>query len=411
MKQGYAIQTAIGISCTAGGQELRYTTCRIRLHKAQIELVENKNFADTEELLHYLKQYKELPIALHLQGKSVLVKEVPGEGAMTSERIRSVFPNYKEEEYLFSDFFGMPQTYLALAKKDRVEQLLSDFRCQGLSVVRVFLGPFVAENILPQLNGYSGQYAFDGHYISRNMEADKWTAYRYDPLTDSKFQPKIQGMDIAPNGLMAYAAAFSLLMHRFVEEIHVPYASIDSEWDDFLQKLRFRTNAAIVLAVFFVLLLLNALVYTRYFNAYEGLEYRTNENFSSAQEMQQLATTVAKNDSLLIRLGWNGGVPKSWLLDQLAASLGQQSGLSWQSVDINPLQTKRIGTKVEETDQRFAVQISGSCQTLNELEGWVRSLGQLPWVEQVAISKFMDSNKPKMVGKEFLLSVHYSYDF
>lgn len=411
IEQWYAFDEVIGLSCTLQAQTMVYNVCRIKRVKDAVELLDRKVCADWEELLLYLKAYRSVPIALQLQGKGILIKEMPLTPELAKEQIQAVFPNYNPADYAHSYFPGMQKAWLSLTRLDRVEGLLGNLREEGLQVLRLFIGPFVLENILDQLNGYSGHFSFDGHQITRNMELQRWEDYRYAVEEKARFSTKIQGADIAENYLMAYAAAFSLLMDGFVEALHSEHAALDTQFDDFKQRIRFKKNGLLLLGGFFILLLINTLLYTAYQGKYEAIDYQTKENFSNASEQLQLADKVRQNDSLLLALGWNGGLQKAWLLNQLAASLQGHLGIAWQSLSINPEEARRMGMVMAPQDNRFRIQLLGSCRTLNELEAWLRELRHRQWLEQVEISKFLDQNKPNSSQKDFVLNMRYTYDF
>ncbi|PRD44967.1 hypothetical protein [Sphingobacterium haloxyli] len=411
LEEWYAVKEVIGISCTLGSDETLFNICRLRRQGDSIDIIEQKPDVDKGELLRYMEGKKSLPISLHIQGRGILIKELDATETLSVDQIRAVFPNYSEEAYVHSYLTGTERTWLALMRKELLEEMLESFWDSGLDVARVFIGPAVAANVLDQLNGYSGNYLFDGHYIQRDNETKQWQSYRYEMGLKATYAIKVQGADIPERAVMAYAAAFSLLMHNFVADLHIDVAIVNDRFDDLLQKLRFKTNGIVLLIVLFVLLIINTVMYMYYQDKYEALNYQTKENFSNASELEKLSTTVAENDALLLQLGWNGGLYKSWIINQLAKSLEGRKGIDWQKVEINPYTARRLGATMGEVDNRYKISVSGICLTLGELERWVRTLGHKPWVEQVEISRFVDQNKPNAVGKDFVVTIHYTYDF
>ncbi|NQD71524.1 hypothetical protein HP439_12395 [Sphingobacterium shayense] len=411
VEQWYSVKEAIGISCLIGSQDTVFNLCRVKRDRDGIDILDNKSFSNRDELARYLKEYKHLPVAFQVQGRGILIKSIPRLEEVSKDDIVPVFPNYNEEEYVFSYFAGLQSAWLALARVELVKDLFSFFQQTGIQVVRLFVGPFVVDNVLDQLNGYSGHFSFDGHQISRHVEQKVWESYTYDPALKSRFSVKLQGADIAEQYVMAYAAGFSLLLHHFVQDLHVSYPQADDYFDEHLQKERFKINGMVLLIVFFVLLLVNTVLYTHYQSKYEMIDYQSKEHFSNTSELGKLSESVSRNDSLLVALGWNGGIEKSWLINQLTLSLKETSGMEWQEVEINPVVARRFGGTQGEIDNRFKIVVTGSCQRLNELETWVRTLGQLPWLNQVEISKFVDQKKHGSILKDFVVSMHYSYDF
>lgn len=408
----YAIPEVIGLSCTLDPDESLFSLCHIKRKANSIDMVAQRTFSDkTEMYSYYLARKRPLPIALHIQGSAVLVKELEGIENPTTENILSVFPNYSEEAYVYSYIAGKESGWLTLMKKTHLEELLGQLEDNGLDIVRIFIGPAVVSGILDQLNGYSGNFSFDGHLIQRDSETGQWTTYAFYRGRKATYSLKIQGMDIEEQYIMAYSASFSLLMYGFVGEIYVGVEAVDARFDDLLQKRKFQTNGAILLISFFLLLLINYMFYVYYQGKYEEQEYLSRENFSNVNEGERLLASVSANDTLLRQLGWNGGVSKSWIINQLGKSLEGQVGISWETLEINPQVERRFGTKVQEMDSRYKISITGGCLSLRELESWVRKLGQKRWVERVEISGFGDQNKSETPEKSFRMTLWYTDDF
>lgn len=411
LQEWYNVKEVIGISCTFGPDTLLFNLCHLKRQGDSIDIVHQKSYADQTELFSYLDGKTSLPIALHIEGRGILVKQLNEVEAITREHILAVFPNYSEETYVHSYMAGVESGWLALMRKELLEEILQPFRDRELNVVRVFIGPSVVENVLDQLNGYSGDYLFDGHHILRENSTKQWQSYRYEMGLKASYAIKIQGMDIAEQAVMPYATAFSVLLHRFLPELHVDIPAVRDRFDELLQKLRFTVNGIAILITFFILLLINTMMYRYYQDRYEALNYQTKENFSNVSELENLSAAAANNDALLLQLGWSGGLQKSWIINHLAKSLEERKGIDWQKVEINPYSTNRSGGVMTEADNRYQISITGICLTLGELERWVRALGRRPWIEQIAISRFVDQNRPNAVGKEFVVTIHYTYDF
>ncbi|WP_437921176.1 hypothetical protein [Sphingobacterium sp. LRF_L2] len=407
----YGIREAIGLSCVIGVHGASYAACRLKREKDDIDILERKTFDAKEGLIRYLKTNKQLPVALHLQGRGILLKEMPVLEQIRQEDILPVFPNYREGEYVFSYFAGRQKGWLALVRGTMLSELLSFFWEEDLALVQLYIGPFVADNILDQLNSYNEHFSFDGHHIVRSVEEKIWESYRYSAEERAAFTLKVQDTAIAEDYVQAYAAAFSLLMHRFLTRLDVDYPLVNDRLEEFRQQRKFKVNGLGLLLFFFVLLLINTVVYTHYSSAYEAMDSQHKENFSNANELEKLSEKAETNDSLLVALGWNGGLHKSWILNQLAGSLQGHQGVAWQSLSINPIASRRTGTTMGETDNRYKIQLTGTCETLNQLEGWTRNLSHQVWLSSVEISKFLDQNKPNSTLKDFVVTIVYKYDF
>src|SRR5690606_35312903 len=180
LQEWYNVKEVIGISCTLDAGKPTFNLCHLQRQGDSVDVIFQKSYADQTELFGYLEGKKSLPISLHMQGRGILVKQLAGVEAVTSEHILAVFPNYSEETYVYGYMAGTDGGWLALMRKELLEEILQSFWNMELNVVRVFIGPSVVENVLGQLNGYSGDYLFDGHHIRRDNSTQQWQSYRYE---------------------------------------------------------------------------------------------------------------------------------------------------------------------------------------------------------------------------------------
>lgn len=403
-----AINEVVGVSCAITDNGNKFNICHIRLRKDEVEILKSQCFENVESLVTYLKKNEKKPLSFHLEGRGVLVKEIPKVEILERKDILSVFPSYDPSIYLYSYFKGHEKAWLALVKRITVEELLEVFWTEDWYIARVYLGPFVVDNILEQLNSYSGHFLFDGHYITRDMAHSSWTSYQYEKSLKSKFSIKAQGMDLAENHVLAYATAFSFLMHRFVTPLHIQLRGVENVFNELLDKGRFRVNSWIILIGFFILLLINALLFLRYSDRLSIMDFRAGEIFADVAALDKHYENIQRNDSLLIDLGWSGGIAKSWIINQIVVSLQRlDKGIKLQEVVINPVAS--LGAK-EIVDNRFRIEVKGTCRALEGLENWVRALMQMAWVETVEISRFMNQTKPNSRDIDFVLIIAYGDD-
>jgi len=409
LKEIYDIKESIGISCELGqGDDVLFRICHLKREKDNINILQSHYFESWDRLDEFLSIHKNIPISLHLQGKGVLVKQSPLTDEIDENSVKIIFPNYNEQDYLFCSFSGLSQVWVSLIKTDLYHKITSTFLLSGYQLLQVYLGPFVVDNVLNQLNGYSGHFQFGGHQITRDVDEKEWISYIFSQNLKTKFAVRLQGNQIEEEFVLPYAAGFSLLMHRFLPERNIQDQAIYDLLVEYRQKIKFRANGFLILGTFFLLLLINTSLYTLYHEKYDEVDFQTNEKISNVNEKDKMLNIINRNDSLLLNLGWNGGIKKSWIINQLAYSLENKDGIYLQQVIINPINTRKIGSLKNERENPHKLLITGSCFTLNQLESWIKTLRDYPWLKQIEISKFMDQNKPNSNQKDFVLAIEYT---
>ena len=404
----YELKESIGISIFLGpdGQS-SFHLSYLKKTNDEIEILLNESFQSWDTLLEFLQDYKAIPMAIQLQGRGVLIKEIPKTEEITDKSLVDVFPNFTNEDYLFTYFKGFSKGWLNLIRKELYTDILEKFNSRYCRVFQVFLGPFVSENILESMNGYSGLYKFAGHEISIETDSGLWESYKYNPQTSRKFLLKIQGTEMKENYIISYALAFSLLLQPYLEDYGVEDPNLEGELYEYRQKLKFRVNSIACLSILLFLLVINTLLFTHYSSKFEWIDSKSKEITLSRGELEELNMKSKLNDSLLREMGWNSGIRKSWLINQLMSSLKDRDGLQIQRVEINPVLERRLSSKQNEKINPYLIKISGSSLSLDQLEDWTRVLRNLPWVDQVEINRFVLRNDPRSNLMDFMLNIKY----
>ena len=408
VKALYELKETIGISIFLGSaNQNNFHLSHLKKVNNEIEVLLNESFQSWEALLDFLQAYKAIPIAIHLQGRGVLIKEVPKTEEITDKFLLDVFPNFTNEDYLFTYFKGASHCWLSLIRKELYRNILQEFNSRGFLVFQVFLGPFVSENILELMNGYSGVYKFAGHEVTVDTDSGLWESYKYSPDARNKFLLKIQGTEMKENYIISYALAFSLLLQPYLETYSVEDPDLEGELYEYRQKLKFKVNSIAFLCILLFLLLINTLLFTHYNSKFEWMDSKSKEVTFSQEELDKLNKESTRNDSILLEMGWNSGIRKSWLINRLMASLEGKDGLQIQLVDVNPRLERKVATRQNEKANPYRIKISGSSLSLDRLEDWVRVLRNLPWVEQVEINRFVSRNDPRSNLMDFMLNMEY----
>ncbi|GGE18029.1 hypothetical protein [Sphingobacterium cellulitidis] len=404
----YELKESIGISIflRPDGQ-CSFHLSYLKKTNDEIEILLNESFQSWDTLLEFLQHYRAIPMVIQLQGRGVLIKEIPKKEEITDKFLVDVFPNFTNEVYLFTTFKGFSNDWLSLIRKELYVDILEKFNSRGYPVLQVFLGPFVSENILELMNGYSGIYKFAGHEISVDTTSGLWESYKFDPQEGCRFLLKIQGTEMKENYIIPYALAFSLLLQSYLEDYAVEDRNLVGELYEYRQKLKLKVNFIAFLSILLGLLLINALLFSHYSSKVEWMDSKSKEITLSQGKLDRLNGRSMQNDSLLREMGWNSGIRKSWLINQLMSSLKGRDGLQIQRVDVNPALERKLATKQNEITNPYLIKISGSSLSLNQLEDWVRVLRNLTWIEQVEINRFVSRSDPTSNLMDFMLNIEY----
>lgn len=408
----YATKEAIGISCELAQNSIALRTCLIKRQRNQLEIVENKTFSDYKDLRIYLGSRPGIPISIQLHGRAVLIKHVQHVNSITNASIQDLFPGLEESNFVSSSLKGTDLVWYAFTKKELIKEIVSEVAQAKNPVGKLYLGPFVADNILDQLNGYAGNYYFLGYQINRDPELKKWTALKTSTNEPRKTMLKLNGMDFPETHVLCYAASFSLLMEAYTEDYSVHYDHFDNAFAQYKQRRQLRVQAIASLFFIFIVVLVNTYLYFHYSNALETLQSQSQITINQQTDAEAINKKITNNDLLLRDLGWNAGIRKSWIMNQLTHSMSVDYFVKWSSVEISPRPQKssvRFDIADSESNQ-FTIKVKGVCRSLEGLTQWSQHLQAMQWVQRTEIEQFSDGHNNDSELSEFSLTITYKYD-
>lgn len=404
----YQPKSVVGVSYRSQGDSESYFVCLLRRHKNDMVLEETAAFSSLDELVVYCQKHPTVPVGLHIQGKGILIRELSAQATPDTDTIKAVFPAFSKDTHYYSILEGKEKCWVSLAKRGQVDSILTMLGEKGIHPVQLFIGPFVLDNVLQHLNVYNREYRFDGHLIQIDSEG-RWDAYAQGDAYVAKFQSKIGTDKIAQEGISAYATAFHVLMADYVTDYSLAVPQVADSFDAQRQKTIFQVNLLMILVGVFVLLLVSTILHTVYFQKNEARRIHSGAVTSAQQDWKsQLAKSVQK-DSLLIDLGWNGGVSTAWLLDRIGVSMDSFPSITLTHIQINPSPERKKRADELATDNRNRIVLQGRCTSLATLNTWIRNLSQEQWAEKVSIAQFTPALRYDEEGQVFRLDITFGY--
>ncbi|MGJ1457872.1 MULTISPECIES: hypothetical protein [Sphingobacterium] len=401
IKEKYRLNTCVGVSLRQDSAGLSIRCCKVKLEKDQLEIEDTWEIDDCELIAN--NKYKDTPVALHLDSRQILIKETALMD-LDEERLKSIFPSYDADRFYHGQLQGESKQWVAFVRKDYIVEMIDRFAVSGYQVIKVFIGPFVLDAILGQINSYGDAYTFDGHSIRIGAENKQWQEYRYGQEFESRFALKIGDHPIKSQYVTAYAIAFSALMADYIPEYGLLIPEVEEQRQSWLEKQKFNVNLLILVAVFFLLLLVNTFLFSHYYQENMALGDRVSSQQSTVQDLGKLEGEIKSNEQLLAELGWNGGVSKAWLLDQIGYSIRQFTQISLAQIQVNP-QSKGLGnTVIQQADQ---IIIKGNSPTLEMLNLWLRELKNNPWIAKVSIEEYGNKQQDETMDA-FTIKINYN---
>lgn len=382
LQSGITACTGMEISIQANGAfDIRLV--ELSLQKKLIHIEEKKQFNIS------LDQVKSVgatgPVAITLTGRGVLIKKTTRLEMVTEQSLRHLFPGFKLEEFYVQHFRSEENSFIAFVRKEIADPVIAAFRKHGARVLMFSLGSFVVDQVIPQLNNYGNHLNFDGHQIVLN-ESKAWLDYNYLPGTTTGFELKIDIEPISEQFLLAYAAAFQLLLNERIELISVESEEIQKDLIELTAKLKFKRNGVLVLAFFFVLLLLNFLIFSFYNSANQELAGKVGQRSDLFSDRQKLESELKEKETMVKQLGWNHGLTYAYLCDQIGQTV--PLAITLNELTLNTLRDNISGSSKKAAVETGTMKIVGQSASVYVINDWIYALKQKSWVKAVQLEKY-----------------------
>jgi len=329
-------------------------------------------------------------IALNITGKGVLVKQLNKVPVIDQTNFSQVLPNGNMDDFYVQDFISGEQSFVAILRKAEADKWLDALQDLGFQPLTLSLGPAVAEQINPQLNNYGDKLVFNGHEITLN-EKREWLNYQYKEGQHAQFELKVDSELLDESLLLPYAAAFQLLLSTQLDLIAADTPELEAKRIGVIETQKLKVNSAIVLAVTFVLLLVNFLLFSSLSAENMQLAGQLSSTAQTSSDAESLNETIAQKELLLKNLGWEGGIRKSTYIAALAQSLPHE--ITWTQVSVNPVDI--AATKIEKTTQfdDHRIRITGLSQNIIPVNEWVARVKINTWVKSIRLENYAYNNE------------------
>jgi hypothetical protein len=401
LEQYYSINQVAGISIQIGyGAELKIHACGLSVEKKKLTF--DQKITGIASIAGLKKHFAVKLVALNLSGKGILQKQTELIQTIDQHNFSSIFPNADIDDFYVQNFRSGKRSFISVIRKKEADKWLQALKENGYVPLSLSLGPFPVQTIIPQLNSYDNQLVFDGNTIERNEDGD-WLSWNYDGQVKASYPVKVESEPIDEQLVLAYAAAFQLVLSDKVEPIVADVPELQQAWNEVLTRKRLQVYGGLILATFFVLLLINFMVFSGLKQSNDQLTAQVSRTVQSSVDLQSVNEQVSQKEALLDLLGWEGGMNKTTLVDQVASLMPGE--LTLEEITINPVDiTKSRVQKIVSFSNR-QIEIRGFAENIIPVNEWIARIKTRPWVKDIQLASYAFNNE-KNTG-QFVITIKY----
>ena len=385
LKKYYRINQAAGVSINIRQDgTVKISACRITANGNRLDI--DKKIIDLnsiDELKNFVPA--KFPIALNISGRGVLYKQINKIEKIDQDSFSKIMPNANLDDFYVQNFISGNLSFVAIIRRSEADKWVAFLINQQFSLLMLSLGPFPAQHILSQLNLYDDEIMFDGHKIQRDEQQD-WAGYNYEETALTPFTLKIESEKIDEELIIPYAAAFQLVLALQLELIQAFVPSLDKIFNNTLENRKIKVFAFLALSAIFVLLLFNFILFTWLGSSSEKLTDQVSRFAQNTTSIQNINEQVRKKETVLHDLGWDGGVNKSTLIDQLAALMPAE--ITLKQFDVNPIDVN--GSRSQRVLVFFnrRIRIVGTSDKIIPVNEWMARMKTKQWVKNMQMENY-----------------------
>jgi len=402
LEKYYRINQAAGISVDIRQDgSLAISLCIVHAEGNQLDLEKKiTGISSVNELKTHLPA--KFSVALNLSGKGILYKQTEKIEDIDQLSFSKILPNARFDDFYIQNFISGEFSFVSVIRKTDADKWIGQFAQLGIQLQKLSLGPFVIANIADQLNIYEGDIVIDGHYIRRN-EKKLWIDYRYDQSSDDQFPIKLASETIDKKLVIPYAAAFQLILCSQIDPVGIEVPSLETTLNQKLDENKLKVRGFIILAVFFLLLLINYVILSWLGAANSRLDSQVSMNDQNTDSLNKIEESVKKKEASLDTLGWEGGLNKSILIDQVASLIPAEITLS--EISVNPLDHANSRAQKSIAFLKRRIRIAGNSDQIIPVNEWIARIKTRKWVKGISLDSY-NFDSEHNTGR-FLISIDY----
>lgn len=340
-----------------------------------------------------LGEYKEIsvlktsiknhPVYLVLDGKGILLKNIKAEAEVSL--VKQIIPSANEGEFIADTHDGADNLYVAIARKEQVDEIAGTLKQAGLNVIGLSLGPYHTANLLKYFSDLPEVISFDNHRIY--YERQKQVITKHEKITDNSKSIIIDSQEVDSSFLPALSGALGFFLEEERESVH---REIGEQKKEFQSKIIFQRAGVGLLILILAVLLANMFFYMHYSDRKIDLENQLIGNKNVLKTLDTLKRELEWKEKFMRESGILKNTQMAFYADRIAATV--PNDITLDKLEIHPVVGK-VRSNKEITLRPGIILLGGATKSTLDLNNWVHKLKDMPWIENVTILDYMQENE------------------
>ena len=343
------------------------------LKQSKKELQEESYFESKSIQDISIKLPKNQHIVLVVNNDNVISKTIESEQQNALKLVYKSFPNINLEDFYFEVLSQKNKHFIALCRKDYVNNLIDEYTKQKLWVIDLALG----NNLVGSISSFLDETKI--YTSNTKIELENGQIYQIEKSNTQSENYNINGLEISNNQLLSFSGALQTVLKNNATETNF-IATKNSLLNDFKQVRFFNTFLKIGGLFILGLLLVNFFFFNHYFNKVNELKQVSEINQSTKNQIIELNETVSKKQKMVDDILKSNGSKSSFYSNSIIHSLPKTILLS--EFNYQPLLKRIKSDKPIELDENN-ITISGTSIDSEAFSNWLSYLEHEDWIDKV----------------------------
>lgn len=325
---------------------------------------------------------------LIINNDKVLIKETPF-FEKDQKVLSEAFPSLSLSDFYFEILRTKTKSFVAICRKEDVNQLLKEASTQNLEVLGFSLGFSTLSRTIPLINT-DHIHTFRHQFTLLDNEIDSF-GINHTSINNTSY--KIDDFEVSSKFLLALSGIFNYLPTTLTESSNtIPKNHSLRSLQN--QKVFFRKGLVVGTSIILFSLLINFLLFNSY---YKNLQSKKEEiQLLTSQKEQYLSkSTMIENKEKLVNNILNSSSSKSsFYINRIVAY--KPISILFSEIVYQPLQRViKLEKKVEYESGEII--ISGESIDKNTFSNWIAALENFDWVKSVTVTNYGYSKKNESI--------------
>lgn len=353
----------------------------LKKEKNEFSIETQKRLSSIKEVAETLNKNQHLYLIVN--NNQVLSKSVKKE-LNEDKALQNGFATIKISDFYYEIVQLEDSTHISICRKEHIQKLIADYNRHQLNIIGFTLGNNTIIHLLPFLESTSVSTSNASIAIANNLIT---SIDLKDNIDEHPYL--INGIEILNNYTLSLAAVISYYSNGFKTASNFnSYNTLISK--EFAQKRFFSLGLKTGLAVLFISLLFNFLLFDYYNRHNEILTQNSQINQSYKEQLLLLNNELINKKKLADDIANSTSSKTSFYFDQIGLTV--PTTISLNSIGYQPiLKNIEDGKKIVLNEQTLF--IKGSSSNGKNFSNWVKSLEKFDWIKSVDIVDYGTGKK------------------